>query len=125
VGCSPRLGLGPEMGSGLRWRGRAAAQLGGDHLELGSGEVAMPARQQAALGVAVGVHDGGGRLTRLVVARVRQLTAEAAMEARRRSKAEWRGSHAQGARQPWPFYRRRPACFGIKGGRCAMVRRLR
>jgi hypothetical protein len=91
VGCSPRLGLGPEMGSGLRWRGRAAAQLGGDHLELGSGEVAMPARQQAALGVAVGVHDGGGRLTRLVVARVRQLTAEAAMEARRRSKAEWRG----------------------------------
>jgi hypothetical protein len=101
VGCSPRLGLGPETGSGLHRRGRAAAQQGGDRLELGSGEVAMSARQQAAVGVAAGVHGGGGRLTRPVVARVRNLTAEVAMEARRWSKAEWRGLARAGDERGW------------------------
>jgi hypothetical protein len=69
----------------------STAQLCGGRLELGSGEVATPARQQAALAVVVGVHGGSGMLTRPVVARDRQLTAEAVMEARRRSKAEVEG----------------------------------
>jgi hypothetical protein len=69
----------------------STAQPGGDRLERGSGEVATSARQQAALGVVVGLHGGGGMLTRSVVAWVRQLTAEAAMEARRQSKAEVEG----------------------------------
>jgi hypothetical protein len=97
--CSPRVPF-----EGLDWVGElpareSTAQPGGGRLELGSGEVATPARQHAALGVAVGVHGGGGMLTRPVVARVRQLTAEVAMEDRRRSKAEVEGpTHAGGGR---------------------------
>jgi hypothetical protein len=69
--CSPRVPF-----EGLDWVGElpareSTAQPGGGRLELGSGEVATPARQHAALGVAVGVHGGGGMLTRPVVARVR------------------------------------------------------
>jgi hypothetical protein len=67
--CSPRVPF-----EGLDWVGELPArestsQPGGGHLELGSGEVATPARKQAALGVAVGVHGGGGggMLTRSVV----------------------------------------------------------
>jgi hypothetical protein len=103
--CSPRVPF-----KGLDWVGElpareSTAQPGGDRLELGSGEVATSARQQAALGVVVGVHGGGGMLTRSVVAWVRQLTAEAAMEARRQSKAEVEGARTRRGR-PWPFYRR-------------------
>jgi hypothetical protein len=112
---------------GLDWVGElpareSTAQPGGGRLELGSGQVATPARQQAALGVEVGIHGGGGMLTRPVVAWVRQLTAEATMEARRQSKAKVEGAHTRRGR-PWPFYRQRPSCFAIKGGNRTVVRR--
>jgi antitoxin component of MazEF toxin-antitoxin module len=114
---------------GLDWVGElpareSIAQPGGGRLELDSGEVATPARQQEALAVAVGVHSGGGIVTRPVVARGWQLTAEAAMEAQRWSKVEVEGARTHRGR-PWPFYRRWPACFGIKGGNRVVVRRPR
>jgi hypothetical protein len=61
---SPRTQLRVALGWGGRRRGRAAAQLGGVRLELGSGELSAGATPRAAVRAPVGPRGGIERVGR-------------------------------------------------------------